>query len=178
MKKNNFAFWLLGFGSGIVTLSSMGLILAIWMSNAELKDYNIKVLEEKQTVLDESIKEDKKDNNIEDINKPHMEMNNKVQAEAIEKEEQVEVTAQEKVQSEGAKEAANDKKSGIHTVVIPPKLSAYEICKLLEEKGIIDSATDFLMYIKNSGKSGNLNSGEFELHYTTNYRQLLKLLSI
>lgn len=86
MKKNNFAFWLLGFGSGIVTLSSMGLILAIWMSNAELKDYNIKVLEEKQTVLDESIKEDKKDNNIEDINKPHMEMNNKVQAEAIEKE--------------------------------------------------------------------------------------------
>lgn len=168
MKKVKFTFWLLGFGCGMILTGMLGTLLTLKVDfevvssqddqihntmqplTKENKEIENLSLEESDTVSeDEPIKED---NLIEDL-VGEKENTLKLEESTIETQEKYEV-------------------------YIPDQSGASEICRILEQAGIIENGKDFLEYIKENEKQTKLKNGYLELPYNADYATLLELLVV
>jgi hypothetical protein len=60
---------------------------------------------------------------------------------------------------------------------IVPGMGSEAIAKLLEQKGIIENASDFNSYIVNSGNENSLQTGEYEVSTSDDYDSIMKKIT-
>jgi len=58
-----------------------------------------------------------------------------------------------------------------------PGMGSEAIAKLLEQKGIIENASDFNSYIVNSGNENSLQTGEYEVSTSDDYDSIMKKIT-
>ena len=171
MKKVKLTFWLIGFGCGIVVTGMIGALLCLNVK-VEPKDqvYAIndsisnQLEEEKALMIQESQIETQKHSN---------EVNAKSESQTV---AETKFTQQDSDQKNNQDFGTVIEEEKFCEVVIPSNLSASEICKLLEEKGIVEDGKAFLAYIKERKKQTYLKSGHYNLQINVSYEELLSEL--
>ena len=171
MKKVKLTFWLIGFGCGMVVTGMIGALLCLNIqTESKEQAYVIKgsmvneSKEEKEQMIQESQDEVPKYSNEVDAKSE-----SQIGAErTIHQQEQSQKTNEE------LETAMQEEK--FCEVVIPNNLSASEICKVLEEKGIVEDGKAFLTYIKERKKQTYLKSGHYHLRMNASYEELLSEL--
>ena len=85
-----------------------------------------------------------------------------------------------KVNNQVSNQKSENQKSeqvvGKKGVTIPSRMSASEICTLLEKEGIVDDGKAFLDYIKKQKKQALLRAGYYELSVGGSYLEILNEL--
>lgn len=177
MKRVKITFWILGFGCGVILTGIIGVLVSL------KANYSVQKM-----LLEERYKEQQVE-----ANQTNSVENHKIQNEGASQEEQNEANKQVTSSVESKKPAKQDQNSakdhsnvsnqastqkaeqvvGKKGVTIPSRLSASEICTLLEKEGIVDDGKAFLDYIKKQKKQAYLRAGYYELSIGGSYLEIL-----
>lgn len=155
-----FIFWLIGLGCGMILSGVLMIVLSFYVSPYP-KDTNDHVSDQTQQQIIEQLNAiqsklpsavddtSKADTNKDDINKD-------------------DTTIQ----------LAQEATTTATIIYIPKNVTAYYICVVLQQEGIISDAKDFAEYIKQQKKTASLKSGEIRVPFNASYEELLDLLII
>ena len=171
MKKVKLTFWLIGFGCGMIVTGIIGAISTLNVSTDKLKAVvsqdevvaweNNELAED--TTQDTAKKmQDKirvKENQLEEVTKEINENHNR---------ENMQTTIENDTEFTGVEKVSE--------VIIPSQVTASEICKILQQNGIVQNSDDFLAYIKEQKKQTMLKSGKYILPIEGSYEEILKQL--
>lgn len=168
MKKVKFTFWLLGFGCGMILTGMLGTLLTLKV------DFEVVSSQDDQThnTMQPLTKEDKEIENL------SLEESDTVsEDEPIKEDNLIEDLVGEKENTLKLEESTVETQEK-YEVYIPDQSGASEICRILEQAGIIENGKDFLEYIKENEKQTKLKNGYLELPYNADYATLLELLVV
>lgn len=164
MKKTKLTFWIIGFGCGMVTTGMIGALLCLNIKTTE-------TIESTTQIEQEQLKETTLPSLVDEQNEVTSDVNNQEQIE-VEKLDESEMEA-ETVLQETMQEKEVIQEATIKEVIIPSKVTAGEICRILEGAGIIDNADNFLTYIRAKQKQTQLKSGVYQLPINADYEIVL-----
>lgn len=100
----------------------------------------------------------------------------KATTEAVTEETTTEETTTEQATTEAAKD--NSKKSGDKaTITVSGGMSSETIANLLEDAGLVDSASDFNSFLVQNGYDMKLETGKFEINSGMSYEEIAKILT-
>ncbi len=173
-------YYMMGIGSGII-LSGI-LMLALILNTKEVYQYNTNNaiqlpsdnidIDKEQLISTEIVNKQLSNettdqqistdiaNELEDINTSDTQLNQSIES------------SENTLISQGEDEATNE----VIRIDIPNHFGAYQICKLLQEQGIIDNSDQFHQYIKDQGKTTKLRSGTFVFTKDLEYDEVLRIL--
>lgn len=185
MKHVKITFWILGFGCGVILTGIIGVLVSLKANYSVQKmlleeKYKVQQIEADQT----SPIENQKMQNNGDLQGEQKEANKKVIASAepseTAKQDQNSTKINTKVNNQVSNQKSENQKSeqvvGKKGVTIPSRMSASEICTLLEKEGIVDDGKAFLDYIKKQKKQALLRAGYYELSVGGSYLEILNEL--
>lgn len=178
MKKIKVIFWVLGFGCGIVFSG----IIGTWIT----LQVNVRIQNQSQgeIFVSDSAEETKIENQNPIQNDKSRESLIEDKSSIAEKEvnnNQIVVNNNEELIGSGDNRGIekNEKKQEDYCeIFIPSTSGASEICKILEEAGIVENGKAFHDYIKEKGKQAYLKDGHFTLPKDADYETLLALLVV
>ncbi len=160
MKQIKRAYWLLGFGCGIVLSGIIGAITALGIQDDSKKTSGVLEQEVEQTYKNQE--QNRQNNETVDEYKTQK------------YEEKQEVVENEDLPTH----IPNVEVQEIETieVYIPSKAIAREIAFILQEHGVVDDATSFLEFVREQKKTTKLKDGNLTFVKNGSYEEILDIL--
>ncbi len=149
----------------INTQQTTGSVIA-YTTQAEVKNSDASTTD--AAVLESSTEDNTTQNSKTDNNIKNNEEGTSV---TIESNKETETSKPQRPDSSG--EAGNEKVS----VHIDAVTVASDIARMLEDKGVIDSADEFIQYMYDNGYSRIIQEGDFELNKSDTYENVAKILT-
>ena len=166
MKQVKLTFWLIGFGCGIVITGITGALITLNISTNGVEQVvssdGLENQATKQFVV-ENQEIHTTEEELQEIQKSDQQVETKIQQNDMESNQSVEVTDQEEIEQ-------------LCEVIIPNKVTASEICQILQECGVVEDGTELLAYIKERKQQTLLKSGKLILPIGGTYEEILEEL--
>lgn len=168
-KGKKFVFWFIGLGSGMIL---SGIIILVLVLNTNF--YHQPAINEVSDSEQEEMKEQ-----LKTIQSWLLQISSKTEDQASQTQPSEEETTSNRAdeKEEAIEELATDELRATVTVYIPSNITANNICRILEEKGIITDAKDFAKYIIDHQMTKRLKNGTIIVPEDATYEELLILLS-
>ena len=195
LKKQKFVYWLLGLGCGIIVSGILMTIVGLkvidqYEMTSSTEEFNEqsdapKILQQNETSQQEAsaskepvLEEERvfKEPLVEEIEETDSLKENELKENDASKETRLEeevVIEEKKEVDEVDKELVKERN---YSIYIPSDATATSIASQLEEEGIIENGNDFLIYIKEQGKTSLLRSGSFMFPEKATYEEALNIL--
>lgn len=192
MKDSKMLYVILGFGCGVVLCGSIGLIASlntdmyveeqVKLASNDKKDKT--EYDNKEYKIEQYADKTEEENSQKDINPESKDevLSSKVEEtqEILEIQKTDEVKeikdVQQTQETEEVEPVLETTESYVY-VEIPTYFGATQICELLEEKGIVDNANEFLAFIRKEDKQTMLLDGNLKLQYGLTYKEVLSVLT-